>query len=321
MSDACGPSPSESTKTAALDPLDAPPAQALHNGLPDELPPLDDPYLNTPVQRAELSTLAVSSVVVPLLLGPLGAVAGIVFGWAARREIEEAPERRSGYTLATVGLALGVVLTTAWGAGLSLLAWMWTYHRGADVVEQQREAASEVPTSEGAAAPAQSPQTDPPGGRVPPNTRPSHVGALTIVDIGVDTLTLREELAKQRAEAYALGEKVLVMTTRDPCDPCRGVDRSLADPLMQTALRGVRLVRVDIDVFKEDLDQLKMPRNRYPAFFLLSLDLTPQDGIDGGEWDEDIPRNIAPVLGAFVRGQYSVRHEPWKPLPGSGVRL
>jgi hypothetical protein len=111
------------------------------------------------------------------------------------------------------------------------------------------------------------------------------------------------------------------MTTRDPCAPCRGVDRSLGDPLVQTGLRGARLVRVDIDVFREDLDELKIPYHAIPGFFLLSLDLTPRDGINGGEWDEDIPRNIAPVLGAFIRGQYTTRREPWKPLPRSGMRL
>ena len=43
--------------------------------------------------------------------------------------------------------------------------------------------------------------------------------------------------------------------------------------------------------------------------------------IHGGEWDDDIPPNIAPVLGAFVRGKYGTRRYPWQPLPGSGMRL
>jgi hypothetical protein len=156
---------------------------------------------------------------------------------------------------------------------------------------------------------------------VPQRTRQQQIGALTVVDVGIDVRTLGEELATQRAEAYEIGERLLVMTTRDQCSPCRGVDLSLSDPLMQTALRGVRLIRVDIDVFQEDLDELKIPYQAFPGFFLLSLDLTPQDGINGGEWDEDIPRNIAPVLGAFVRGQHRARREAWKPLPRSGMRL
>jgi len=165
------------------------------------------------------------------------------------------------------------------------------------------------------------PAAQSPAGSVPRRTTLHRVGALAVVDVGVDARSLAEELAKQRAEASKTGEEVLVMTTRDPCEPCRGVETSLRDPLMQTALRGVRLVRVDIDVFEEDLAEIKMPASRYPGFFLLSLDIRPADGIDGGEWDEDIAQNIAPVHGAFVRRQYTLRREPWTTLPGSGIRL
>ena len=40
-----------------------------------------------------------------------------------------------------------------------------------------------------------------------------------------------------------------------------------------------------------------------------------------GEWDDDIPVNIAPVLGPFVRGNLTKRREPWHPPPGSGIAL
>jgi hypothetical protein len=39
------------------------------------------------------------------------------------------------------------------------------------------------------------------------------------------------------------------------------------------------------------------------------------DLIDGGEWDADVPENIAPVLGAFVRGTYSNRRHARAPAP------
>ena len=42
------------------------------------------------------------------------------------------------------------------------------------------------------------------------------------------------------------------------------------------------------------------------------------DGINGGEWDDDIAINIAPVLGPFVRGTYAKRRSPWKKLPRPG---
>ena len=77
----------------------------------------------------------------------------------------------------------------------------------------------------------------------------------------------------------------------------------------------------DLLAFHEELESLRVPCDRFPGFFLLGPDLGPRDGIDGGEWDDDVARNIAPVLGAFVRGTYATRREGWKPLPGTGERL
>ncbi|MGK3962405.1 DUF4190 domain-containing protein [Sorangium sp. So ce118] len=302
------------------------PAAASSGGASPQLPFIQDPYLTRPPppERRQLSTLAVSSVVAALF-GPLGAIAAIVMGWTARREIERAPGERRGYALASVGLSLGVLLTLCWSSAIGFGVWMWRTHNGGETASSIGEGEPSPEPASTATPAAPLPDVPPPaaqpGGSVPQRTTHRRIGGLSIVDIGVDVSALSEELAKQRAEAYAHGEKVLVMTTSDPCEPCRGVDRSLSDPLMQTALRSVRLVRVDIDVFKEDLDQIKMPRRLYPGFFLLSPDLTPQDGINGGEWDDDIARNIAPVLGAFVRGQYTTRRQPWHPLPGSGMRL
>jgi hypothetical protein len=265
--------------------------------------------------------LALTSLVA-LLFGPLGAIAAIVFGWAARREIDRSESRVTGYGLATLGLALGALFTMAWGAGLSILV-VQQHHRDREAVAAHSEPASPsvaapTPVTEVPAARAPEP---PPGGSVPKNTVVKHNGAITVVDVGVSAVALDRELAKQRAEAAGVGETLMVMLTRDPCDPCRGVDASLTTQIMQTALAKVRLVRVDIDVFGDDLDGLKMPHSRFPAFFLLGTDLSPKDGIDGGEWDDDIAPNIAPVLGAFVRGKYGARRQVWHPLPGSGVQL
>jgi hypothetical protein len=283
-----------------------------------EPPPLYDPYLVAPAPppRAGLSRLAVSAVV-SAFFGPVGAILAIVFGHYARRDIERSGRRRAGYVLATVGMALGVVLTMAWGGALSYFA--WTQKLRVDPAGDEPGAAAPDPARH---TPA--PHRDPPldiGPIAPRHTKVKREGAITVVDIGVSSSSLAEELAKQRAEAAAAGETLLVMTTAGRCEPCRGVDRSLADPLMQTALARVRLVRVDMQVFHEDLEQLKIPDEAIPGFFLLSLDLTPRDGVDGGEWDDDVAPNIGPVLGAFVRGKYTQRRRPWHPIPASGMTL
>jgi hypothetical protein len=284
-----------------------------------EPPPLYDPYLHAPAPppRAGLSRLAVCALAFPFLLGPVGAILGIVFGHYARREIERSGRRRSGYGLATVGMVLGVVSTMAYGGLLSYLV-MTNQHRVDPAGDEPGVAAPDP------ARRTPTPQHDQPldiGPIAPRHTKVKREGALTVVDVGVSSSSLSEELAKQRAEAASAGETMLVMTTAGRCAPCRGVDQSLADPLLQTALANVRLVRVDIQVFHEDLEQLKIPDEAIPGFFLLSLDLMPRDGVDGGEWDDDIAANIGPVLGAFVRGKYTQRRRPWHPIPSSGMTL
>ena len=285
-------------------------------------PPLLDPYLHAPMPtapQANASALAASALLAALLLGPVGAIFAIVFGWYARQRIERAGGHREGHVVATLAVALGVVLTMAWGGALSYVVWTRRYHAEPLAAAPVPAAPPEPFAAPRAAAPK--PRRAEPSLSAPQHTKVRREGQITVVDVGVETPSLAEELERQRAEASADGEAVLLMTTAGECAPCRGVDASLRDPLMQTALAHVRLVRVDLYVFHEDLDTLKIPHERFPGFFLLALDLLPRDGIDGGEWGDDVAPNIAPVLGAFVRGKYAQRKEAWKPVTGSGTSI
>lgn len=277
--------------------------------------------------RPPVSRLAITAVVAPLILGPLGAIAGIVFGWSARRAIREAgPGRARGTVLAAVGLALGVLTSVLWGAGLCYLLWNLRHPAesaplaSADLTHPQ--ALFQRPIHPGSETAVVDPAAPIPRGAWAPKTTAIHrEGAITLVDVGAAVISLGDLLAKERAQAAGAGESVVVMTTGARCDSCRSVDAALRDPLMQAALAKVRLVRVDIGIFAEDLALLKIPGDKIPGFYLPSLELIPRDGINSGEWSEDVARNIAPVLGAFVRGKYEARREPWKPLRGSGTRL
>lgn len=309
-----------------------------------EPPPIDDPYLVALVDTSfekpkarQTSKLALASLA-SLLAGPIGPICAIVFGWAARREIDRAPDKR-GYGLATVAMIAGAVLTAGWGAGLGLYMLrvdgvvsgrQRTVDSPAAALDDKNGGQGEVvgPYAVGAAPPAQGSSSAPHeaegptvGSWVPKDTRISRIGGITVVDIGVSAPSLREELAHQRALGTRADETLVVMVTRDACKPCRGVDKALADPLMQAALTRTRLIRIDSDVFKEDLEGLSMNASGVPAFFLLAVDLTPRDAIDGGEWDDDVAANIAPVLGAFVRGKYDGRRRAWQAPPGTGLRL
>jgi hypothetical protein len=314
----------------------------------DGLPPIEDPFLRPEgrallaraLGRPRLSRRALGSLLSALLLAPIGAVAAlgsfasalllapigalaaIGLGWSARRAIDAPGALLRGRGLATAGIIVGVLVLPSWlvatraylGAqpgelGPSALA--------APLILPPRPSAAPVPRP----APAPRAPVDPGDFVVPQVTRASQRGAVTLVDVGVSTSSLATELATQRAAAATAGETMLVMTVRARCEPCNSVEASLSDARMQAALDKVRLVRVDIGVFHDDLEGLRIPHDGIPGFFLLSPDLRPRDGIDGGEWDDDIPANMAPVLSAFVRGKYKARRSEWEEQPGSGMRL
>jgi hypothetical protein len=214
---------------------------------------------------------------------------------------------------------------------LSVVGWGYWQWRQQQLAQQQQEQSDEESSTKRTGLPAAEdpPETpaaspgssgDKPMAAVPDETRIVRRGSLEVVDIGLSAPSLRQALEAQERVARVKGQRVLLMTTGSECSPCRGLDRALEQPQMQQALAGVRLVRVDLKAFKEELGELRMPTNLYPAFFMLGSDLTPLDGIHGGEWDEDIAENIAPVLGPFVRGEYRQRRHEWSPTTG-GVSL
>jgi hypothetical protein len=159
-----------------------------------------------------------------------------------------------------------------------------------------------------------------PQGSVPKKTAAKHVGQVDVVTIGSAEASLRGALAEQAKQAKTHDKQILVMTVDDGCKPCEGFLKSVDTPLMQEALAPMVVVIVDTNVFTEELKQLKMETTTKPWFYLVSSDFSPRDGINGGEWGEDIAENIAPVMGPFVRGQYKNRKNPFKPQPG-GVFL
>src|SRR5262249_10325974 len=160
------------------------------------------------------------------------------FGWAARKEIAREPTRR-GRVLAALGIGLGSLFTVVWGGVLTYFLWQHVYplELAAKAALEPSPTPSPVPNDE-----PDKPSSPPPlsGATAPKSTTADRVGTTDVVDVGAQAPSLVEELAKQRAEAARTGATLLLMTTKDKCEPCRGVDKSLKDPLMQTALSHVR---------------------------------------------------------------------------------
>jgi hypothetical protein len=144
-------------------------------------------------------------------------------------------------------------------------------------------------------------------------TRTLSFGELTLVDPGTETRSLSAILERERAHAAELKQRLVLFVVGSDCQPCNGVGVALRDTRVQRALRGVRLVRVEGREFAVELERSGIPADVVPGFALISDDGRTLDYVNGGEWDADIPENIAPVLRDFILGRYAKRRNPWKP--------
>jgi hypothetical protein len=164
---------------------------------------------------------------------------------------------------------------------------------------------------------APGPAAPPPSADIglPLPTLPPQIGKIAIVEAQAGSDALERQLLEQLAKSTKAGEHVVLWTVTERCEPCAAVGRALPDARMQRALSGVRLVRTDARSFAPELRRLGVPIDAVPGFTLLDARAHPLDHIDGGEWDEDIPANIAPILDKFVRRSLSARRSPWsRPL-------
>jgi len=245
----------------------------------------------------------------------LGGLLALTLGIAARGEIARAEGRQSGSGAALAGALLG---------GLNLLASLAGFAALMLLPSSSPTASAPPPMTPPVVVPAPT-FTPPPAPTAAKRGAPSagqssrqggvivtRVGKIDLVDIAGDVSSLGQELDRQRAEAKKDGKTLLLWVVVPDCLPCNGVAASLPDPRMQTALGHARVVRVDARELGPELSFLGIPVSKVPGFALLGDSNRPVDYVNGGEWDDDIARNIAPVLEKFVQRRFSKRREPWR---------
>lgn len=278
------------------------------------MPPRPDPYLSPadvstlkattgrpsePRKENKLAPLALASALASFVCLPaIGGLLAIGLGMAARSEVKRRAARQGGGMALAAILLGGVNLLVSAVAGAIALLWL----------SELNAPWRQEPPSAGAAP---VPQVAAPR----PVTKPvetSAVGDIEIVDINPHVRSLGAELERQQRAAEEGSKRVLLWLVGPRCAPCEGVEQALKDPSMQKALRGVRLIRLQAGQFQAELARLRIPTHAIPGFALLGSSGHPVDYIHGGEWDDDIARNIAPVLGKFVRGAYTDRRYPWR---------
>jgi hypothetical protein len=239
-----------------------------------------------PPQRSE--TKAVASLVLGILsltcLGIFAGVPALILGSVARRDIDRSQGRLSGRGIAAAGIVTGL-----FGTGLSLVIGLAVLGGALDAAKD--EASAPEPRTEVSSAGTKS------------------YGSLDVVDLD-GKKPLRAQLQDLARGATSKGRIVVLQTYIRGSKECRDVAAALPDPRMQKALANVTLVRVDVDTFAPDLHAMHVETESVPWFYKLDSGARPTDAINADEWDENVPENMAPVLGAFVAGALGARRSP-----------
>ena len=243
-----------------------------------------------------------------LCLPVVGGLAAIALGLGARADLERSPGSLASGRVANAAIALGVVGVLLSFGGLALLVGALGSRSGPSHAPPAAAGPSSraAPSTRAAAArPSATSSED-------RDSTTTSVGSIVLVEIGPEVASLGSELGRQRAMAAQEGQALLVWLTVPDCPPCNGVAAALGDARLGTALGRARLVRVDAKVFAPELAELGLPLDVFPGFALLGTNNRPVDYLNGGEWDEDLPSRIAPVLGQFIRGRLRQRRRPWR---------
>ncbi len=113
---------------------------------------------------------------------------------------------------------------------------------------------------------------------------------------------LTEVLAEHANTAKGLGLRPFVALGASWCKPCKELETSMGDPLMQAAFKGTYVMHLDIDEWGAKLGPAKLASSSIPVFFALDAAGKPTGRkIDGGAWAANVPVNMAPKLEAFFR--------------------
>jgi hypothetical protein len=273
-----------------------------------EPPPAPSPQ-TTGALRPPPDDRAVASIILGVLsvigclawLGlPLG-VPAVLLGARAHRDIRRSAGMRGGHGLATAGIVLGSIGSTLFFAWLGVVS--------IAIVRGTAERVLATPASTATAAePLTRTDTLDRHATTAPPVEPSD----GVIELHASLGPLHAQLATQAVAARRSGETLLVETTAQRCVPCAEVAAAAADSQVQQALTKVRFLRVDVEEFRDELKALRMNEPAVPWFYVIDVRGHPSDAISADEWDDNVPANIAPVLGAFVKGTLRARRQSWR---------
>lgn len=156
--------------------------------------------------------------------------------------------------------------------------------------EPSIESPSSVPTPRVAAA------VDPPAPVDPPTSV-----TVTIVELDAQAGPLEDQLTAIAARAKREGRPATVELWAGWCPPCKKLDRLLAGGTVADALRGTILVRVDVDMFDDELNALGFTAPQIPSMYRLDDRGRPRGKpLSGADWTKRTEPEIAAALRTFL---------------------
>jgi hypothetical protein len=251
--------------------------------------------------------------------GPLAAL-GAALGWIGRGRLREVPNHR-GVRWANLAIGLGIVNSALWVG-----AWMWLTLEPRSTNPKLDDTSVALATPSMASVPSfpdypqletlpSLPETEYVEAKRATSSR--RIGDVMLTDVDDNVSYLSTTFEEQAGLAEKAARHAVVWLVVPDCAVCDDVASALTSPLMQRALSRVLLIRLNVQQFGAELQQLRIPTSQLPGFVLLSESGTPVDYVHSGEWDEPTPDNIAHVLEGFVQRRASKRRFPWRGGPRS----
>ncbi len=231
----------------------------------------------------------------------LTGVPAVALGFSARSAIARSGGMIRGAGMASWGIATGIAGTTIAAVGMMVFVIGFALSAHTQPSRYTVLVPSEAPATE-SLPPSNALQAVPAG--------PTMIGSIRVVDLDPDArATFHEQLAAEYRRAESKHQLVVVMTNKKACDVCDEIASSLSDARMQAALANVDIVRVDVEDFASELHAGGMLEDTLPWFYKVDATLHPVDAISAGEWDDNIPQNMAPVFHAFIAGTLRARRD------------
>jgi thiol-disulfide isomerase/thioredoxin len=143
------------------------------------------------------------------------------------------------------------------------------------------------------------PDPTPPPEPVPPQTdaSPPTENVATIIEVDAQAGPLSEQLTVIAARAKKEGRVAAVELWAGWCAPCKKLDKLIAAGTIGDALRGAILVRVDVDMFDDELNELGFRSPQIPSFYRVDGRGKPiGKPLAGGDWGERDAKYIDAAL-------------------------